>query len=338
MDAKGLQLLSFFNLAVVVLVSAAPFPSTILDDLSLLNIPFSCNTSNFTEVFINTVTDLQNIVQTRMQFPSKQFIVMTLTSVNVQDGFGNILTSAYNSSVPLPILNSSMSCTYVRGQGMSNTQVLVNKFNAIKTSGAADLVFADMTIDRYPSVSDSDINYCLWLYYNNKTHPDLTVSPCKNYTNYLLDTSGLGGGATFAASSSRVGFLRLGTSGGISVNGGVNHSVVSCVISSLMNGFTSFSNNYTLVYNNTITSFWGSGTYLNVQNYANITHNFLYDTGFSCFYCRRSFYHSYTYNFCRYFTYLPNSQTGAAGWYAWNGFGWRAWGRVIKYNWFYSPS
>jgi hypothetical protein len=316
----------------------SPIPAGILADISQLQISFSCNMTNFTEILIQSVSDFRNIVSLRMKYPKTQLVVMTLTQANSYDNQGSLLTAAYESSVNLTDWNNSLSCTYIRGQGMNSTSIKIQNYKyAVGLYNVNDLVFSDLSIDRDDSFNNVS-EYCLWLSYYNKTNPDLTSSLCSPLVTNLKDESKIAiAGATHLSNSNRIGFLRFRTSGGISFQGGSNHSIVSSFISGKGYVINLNSNFYVLVYNTTITAPWSSGIFTNSQQFAVFSHNYIADTGMSCFYSRRSVMQTIQYNYCHNFTFLPGAGGGAAGFYSWNAQGWRSWGRVVQYNWFWAP-
>jgi hypothetical protein len=108
--------------------------------------------SNIPHVYINTVADLMNITSIRKKFPKRALVHFELTAVDVTNSSG--FFPAYLLQKPLRF-DSRMSCSYIGGQGVLATSVLVSYSNitsaglfALKATGTSDLAIVDLTLDR----------------------------------------------------------------------------------------------------------------------------------------------------------------------------------------------
>ena len=108
--------------------------------------------SSIPHVNINTVADLMNITSIRKTFPKRILVRFELTALDVTNSSG--FFPAYLLQKPLKF-DSRMSCSYIGGQGVLATSVLVSYPNitsaglyALKATGTSDLAIVDLTLDR----------------------------------------------------------------------------------------------------------------------------------------------------------------------------------------------
>ena len=154
--------------------------------------------SSIQHVLIRTAHDLSNITNIRKAFKKNMMVLFELTAVDVSNSSG--FYPAYSLHAPL-IFGSSMSCSYIKGQGLSSTSVIINYAN-VSVAGAAlalnnvnNLVIVDLTIDRnnaswwtpgYPCAIAT--NYPSLVVPSGQAATVLATSTCKQY--YLKNPNG----------------------------------------------------------------------------------------------------------------------------------------------------
>ena len=166
------------------------------------NVSGSCSVpSNYSlipVVTVNTVVDLLQMSIQRKKYPAKSIVYFDLTAVDFVDAAG-VFYPAYLLQSALH-LYPNMSCSYIKGSGLTTTSILVDYTNISTASsamfisaGVHDLILVDVTVDRTnsswwtPGYECSIATNYPNLIPNNQAAAVLQTNSCKGFYSHHLD-------------------------------------------------------------------------------------------------------------------------------------------------------